>query len=108
MAKAQQQQIPGTEPKKLPPLIKAAEAYRGIVRERLDLQTKEAEHKTKLMELCRKYEKSGDLTINPDQITAGVEPVYHYTVEEDGEMVNRVIKHGYAEGVSVVKGKEPD
>lgn len=95
-----QQEIPGTEPKRIQRVEDRAEAYRLIVRDRLEMQTKEAEAKADLEREINKQIEAGKLSVPPGSDEEPV-PIYRYQ-SDDGEMV---IRWGRTEQVRVGKAK---
>lgn len=93
-----QLEIAGAERPELPDLVAKSERYRSRVAERLAIQKQEAEDKAALIEEINNRIKDGTLSIPKD--ADGVIPVHYYTDEEG---VERVIRHGVQEKVSVVK-----
>lgn len=65
MSKREQQEIPGTERKKIAAVERAANAYREVRDERMELTKKEVEKRTKLAEVMQEngitiYKFDGD------------------------------------------------
>lgn len=106
--KGNQKQIPGTERKKLPDLVEAAEALKDAQAELADAKASVSAANLDLMVLCRKYVESGDLTIDKEKHAESRVPVYIYQVEDGEELITRKISHGFVEGCSVTKAKRSE
>ena len=100
-----QTEIAGTERKKLSKIEAQAEMVRELTGERLKVHAREIEERGKLMAMLRLAEKNGELTVDRTMADNNVIPVYRYT---DGDGTARVIKHGFAEKVSVVQDRVSD
>jgi hypothetical protein len=78
---------PDIKPKTIKRLDDRAEAYRTLVRERMDMQTREEDAKQELLDEIEKQIEAGHLKV-PAQTDSELVPVYKF-LSDDGEMVVR-------------------
>ena len=99
--KGEQGTLPGIKKKKLSKIEAQAEKVRELTNQRLDIQSEEREARQLLISMINAAEKKGELEVDRN-FQLGVVPVYKYV---DGDGVERVVKHGFDEKVSVVQSK---
>lgn len=106
MAKKKQGVIPGTQNDEIEELTEASEAYQHTIRERLAVQSTEADQKAHLESVVGRLIKEGKLKLNP-QIPDGIkQPVYAYTDDQGNKRTVHAQREKLKISVKVEKSKD--